>query len=435
MPTLVVVGAQWGDEGKGKIVDILAENADLVVRYQGGANAGHEVVVGKKRFVMHLIPSGILHRGKRCVIGNGVVLDPEALEAEITVLRGAGVKVDRKSLCISPLAHLTFPFHKLLDSSREGSKAQATIGTTKRGIGPTYMDKAGRVGLRAGDLLHPEHVAKVLEQNLAEKNLLIKTCYRGKPVTAKECLALAKKWKALLAPYLGDTIEEVYNATRRGKRVLMEGAQGTLLDVDYGTYPFVSASNATAGGACTGGGLGPTAVDRVVGVCKAYTTRVGEGPFPTQFDDKMDADIRSKGDEFGRTTGRARRCGWLDMVALRHAVMVNGMTQLAITKLDVLDDLDTIRVAVAYKVGSKTVKRFPGILPELVKAKPVYQSFPGWKTSTRSAQTWDQLPVKARRYLEAVSQMAGAPICLVSVGPDREETIMVDPGLKDYRFS
>jgi adenylosuccinate synthase len=434
MPTLVVVGAQWGDEGKGKIVDLLAEKADLVVRYQGGANAGHEVVVGKKRFVMHLIPSGILHRGKRCIIGNGVVLDPEALAAEIELLRGAGVRVDKGTLTISPLVHLTFPFHKALDSSREGSKEQATIGTTKRGIGPTYMDKAGRVGLRACDLAHPALVAQVLEQNLAEKNLILKHCYKAKPVGKAECLALAKKWQKQLSPFLGDAIEMVYKASRNGKRLLMEGAQGSLLDIDYGTYPFVSASNATAGGACTGGGLGPTSVDRVVGVCKAYATRVGEGPFPTQFDPKMDQAIREKGDEFGRTTGRARRCGWLDAVALRHAVMVNGMTQLAITKLDVLDDLDTIKVAVAYKVGKKTVKRFPSSIVDQAAAKPVYQGFPGWKASTRNARSWDELPQKAQRYLEHVSQLAGVPVGLVSVGPERDETILVDPSLKEYRF-
>jgi adenylosuccinate synthase len=434
MGTLVIVGAQWGDEGKGKIVDLLAEKADMVVRYQGGANAGHEVVVGKKRFVMHLIPSGILHKGKHCVIGNGVVLDPEALLAEIATLRKAGVPVSPKNLTLSPLAHLTFPLHKLLDASREGSKEQATIGTTRRGIGPTYMDKAGRVGLRIGDLAHPEYVAQMLEGNLSEKNLLLKHCFKSAPVKLKDCLELAKRWRRQLLPFVGDAIEQVYLAHRSGRKLLMEGAQGTLLDVDYGTYPYVSASNASAGGACTGGGLGPTAVDRVIGVCKAYATRVGEGPFPTQFDEAMDAAIREKGDEFGRTTGRARRCGWLDAVALRHAVMVNGMTQLAVTKLDVLDHLETIQVAVAYKIQGKTVKRFPSCLPDQVKAKPIYQSFPGWQESTRNCRRWQDLPVRARRYLEAVSQMAGVPIALVSVGPERDETILVDKGLKEYKF-
>jgi adenylosuccinate synthase len=433
MPALVVVGAQWGDEGKGKIVDLLAEKAAYVVRYQGGANAGHEVIVKGQSFVMHLIPSGILHAGKKCVIGNGVVLDAEALAKEINELRSRGVKVSPANLLISPLTHLTFSFHRLLDGGREGNTSARKIGTTKRGIGPTYADKAARVGIRAGDLTDAAYCRQVLTQNLAEKNHLLKL-HGGKAIPVAQALAEARAWIKTLQPFLADTVEILYEASLQKKNILLEGAQGTLLDVDFGTYPYVSASNASAGGASSGSGLGPTAIGRVLGVCKAYTTRVGEGPFPTEFSHEMDQMIREKGDEFGRTTGRARRCGWLDLVGLRHAVMVNGLRELAITKLDVLDDLKEICIANGYTLRGKKQDRFPTSVSDLEAVKPSYVRLPGWQSSTRKARKVTELPVNARRYLDKISQLAGVPVSIVSVGPDREQTLFADRSSFDYKF-
>lgn len=432
MPALVVVGAQWGDEGKGKIVDLLSEKAAYVVRCQGGANAGHEVIIDKQSFVLHLVPSGILHAGKKCVIGNGVVVDPVALAREVGELRSRGIKVG-SNLMLSPLAHLTFSFHRLLDGAREGSTSSKKIGTTKRGIGPTYADKVARMGLRAGDLARPEYCRQVLAQNLAEKNQVLK--YHGvKPVKMADAWKEAQGWMKILKPFLADTVEILYQASRKGQNILLEGAQGTLLDVDFGTYPYVTSSSATAGGACAGSGLGPTEIGRVLGVCKAYTTRVGEGPFPTEFSHEMDQKMRERGDEFGRTTGRARRCGWLDAVGLRHAAMVNGLSELVITKLDVMDELPEVCIAKSYKVDGKTLHRFPSTVWEWEAAKPEYITMPGWKSSTRGARTWAQLPVNARRYLEKIASMVGVPLGIVSVGPDRNETLFVNKTSKDYKF-
>ncbi len=433
MPALVVVGAQWGDEGKGKIVDLLAEKAGVVARYQGGANAGHEVVVGGKSFVLHLVPAGILHADKLCVIGNGVVVDALALAREIEDLRSRGVKVDG-NLKISTLAHLTFSFHRSLDASRESHGKSNKIGTTQRGIGPTYMDKVGRVGLRAGDLLSPARLRQALAQNLMEKNLLLKSVYRSKPLSPALALKEAASFLSILKPFLADTVELLETAWQKGRNILLEGAQGTLLDVDFGTYPYVSASNGSAGGACTGSGLGPTRVGRVLGVCKAYTTRVGEGPFPTELPPTQNQALRERGDEFGRTTGRARRCGWLDAVALRHAAMVNGMTELAITKLDVLDDLKEILVADSYRVKGRAIRRFPANLEEMESARPNYLKLPGWRASTRKARSLAQLPANARRYLTAIERLSGVPVSIVSVGPARDQTIFLNTKSRDYRF-
>jgi adenylosuccinate synthase len=433
MPVLAVIGAQWGDEGKGKIVDLLAENAHVVARYQGGANAGHEVVVGGTSFVLHLVPSGILHKGKINIIGNGVVLDPEGFEDEVKGLQKRGIHVKGR-LFVSNRAHLTLTLHKQLDAAREGSAKGKKIGSTKRGISPTYMDKAGRVGLRPADLNDPAYCRSIIAANLLEKNVLFKKLYGVKPLSAASVFAEVKRHFASVKPFLADTTVMLHGFVAAGKNILLEGAQGTLLDVDHGTYPYVTASTATAGGAASGVGLGPTQIGRVMGVCKAYTTRVGEGPFPTEFDKAKSQLVRELGGEYGRTTGRARRCGWLDMVALRHAVRVNGLTELAITKLDVLDTMKEIEVCVGYKVGSKVLKDFPASISELNRAKPVTQRFKGWLSSTKQARTFAALPKNAKLYLKAVQAMAGIPIGLVSVGADRSETIFVNRKAFDYKF-
>jgi len=433
MPVLAIIGAQWGDEGKGKIVDLLAENAHVVARYQGGANAGHEVVVGGESFILHLVPSGILHPGKINIIGNGVVLDPESFEAEVNGLRKRGVKVDG-CLFVSDRAHLTLALHKQLDAAREGASEGKKIGSTKRGISPTYMDKAGRVGLRPADLNDADYCKSIIAANLYEKNILFKELYGVKPLSAASVFAEVKRHFAAVKPFLADTTGMIHKFLAQGKNILLEGAQGTLLDIDHGSYPYVTASNATAGGAASGTGLGPTQIGRVIGVCKAYTTRVGEGPFPTEFDAKKSHIVRELGGEYGRTTGRARRCGWLDMVALKHAVMVNGLTELAITKLDVLDTMAEIEICVAYKIGNKTMTRFPASVSELDRAKPVTKKFKGWLSSTKKARSLKQLPTNARTYLKAIEALAGVPVGIVSVGADRTETIFVNKKARDYSF-
>ncbi|MES2201129.1 MAG: adenylosuccinate synthase [candidate division FCPU426 bacterium] len=433
MPVLAVIGAQWGDEGKGKIVDLLAENAHVVARYQGGANAGHEVVVGGTSFILHLVPSGILHKDKINIIGNGVVLDPESFEKEVKDLKKRGIKVAGR-LFVSDRAQLTLSLHKQLDAAREGSADGKKIGSTKRGISPTYMDKAGRVGLRPADLNDPAYCRSIIKANLLEKNVLFQKLYGVKPLSAAAVYAEVKRHFASVKPFQADTTVMIHDFVAAGKNILLEGAQGTLLDIDHGTYPYVTASNSTAGGAASGVGLGPTQIGRVMGVCKAYTTRVGEGPFPTEFDPKKSHLVRELGGEYGRTTGRARRCGWLDMVGLRHAVRVNGLTELAITKLDVLDTMDEIGVCVAYKVGSKTLTGFPASVSDLSRAKPVFKMFKGWLSSTKQCRTFASLPKNAQLYLKAVEKMAGTSIGLVSVGADRSETIFVNRKAFDYKF-
>ena len=433
MPVLTVVGAQWGDEGKGKIVDLLAEQAQYVVRYQGGANAGHEVVVGGQNYVLHLVPSGILHAGTLNIVGNGVVLDPDSFLGEIAGLNKRGIKTKGR-LFISPRAHLTLPLHKALDAAREGADGQTKIGSTKRGISPTYMDKAGRVGLRLADLKDPRYCLEQLKTSLQEKNVLFRHLYKSKQLT------VAVLWKAIAAdarallPYMADTEGMLNAAYKAGKRVLMEGAQGTLLDIDFGTYPYVTASNSTAGGSATGTGLGPTRIGYVLGVCKAYTTRVGEGPFPSELDPKRDKVLRELGGEYGRTTGRARRTGWLDLVALRYAAQVNGLDGLAITKLDILDTFKELEVVVAYQVGGKTVHGFPATTAELAKAKPVTVKLKGWNSATTGARTFAQLPKVAQAYLRYIEKFTDVPVALVSVGAERNKTIIVDSKLKSWKF-
>jgi adenylosuccinate synthase len=423
MATTILVGAQWGDEGKGKIIDVLTEQADIVVRYQGGNNAGHTVEVGDQKYVLHLVPSGILHPGKISVIGNGVVVDPVALLGEIEHLRERGVTIGG-NLFVSETAHLVFPYHRLLDELREEQKGKRKIGTTKRGIGPAYADKVARTGLRLVDLLSAERFSDKLRRKVRENNEIFKA-FGAKPLSFarinRDYLACGRK----LRPFIADTVTLLNRALRDGKNILFEGAQGTLLDIDFGTYPFVTSSNATAGGACTGAGIPPNRIDRVVGVMKAYTTRVGEGPFPTELHDEQGATLRETGREFGATTGRPRRCGWFDAVATRYSVMLNGINDLAVTKLDVLDELPTIKVCVGYKLGGKVYETVPNDVDVLNRCTPVYQEFDGWQASAKRAQDFDQLPKRARVYLQKLAQLSGAKLSVVSVGARREETIFL----------
>lgn len=420
MATTVLVGAQWGDEGKGKIIDVLTEQADVVVRYQGGNNAGHTVEVGSEKYVLHLIPSGILYPGKLNVIGNGVVVDPLALLEEIDGLQSRGVAVDG-NLLVSDRAHMVLPYHKVLDAIREQSNK---IGTTKRGIGPAYSDKVGRTGFRMVDLLSPEKFSAKLRRKVRETNEIARA-FGQKPLSfAKinaDYLTAGKK----LRRYIVDTIKLLNRLERDGRHLLLEGAQGTLLDIDFGTYPFVTSSNTTSGGACTGAGIPPHRIGRVVGVMKAYTTRVGEGPFPTELHDDQGAQIRETGKEFGATTGRPRRCGWFDAIATRYSVVLNGIDELAVTKMDVLDELPKIKVCVAYKLDGKVIDTVPADVDDLSRCVPVYQEFDGWQASTKLVREFEDLPKRARLYLNKLAQLSGAKISIVSVGAKREETIFL----------
>ena len=420
MANTILVGAQWGDEGKGKIIDVLTEEADVVVRTQGGNNAGHTVFLGKKKYVLHLIPSGILRKNKVCVIGNGVVIDPISLVDEIEGLGKLGIKVNG-NLFISETAHLVLPYHRELDEQREILKGKNKIGTTKRGIGPAYGDKAARTGLRMIDLVNPARFADLLKNKINENNEILKA-FGAKPLSYKSVHDAYRKAGDRLRPFVANTVVYLHQATQRGQNILFEGAQGTFLDIDHGTYPFVTSSNTTAGGACTGSGIPPHRMDRVMGVMKAYTTRVGEGPLPTENSEIADL-LHSMGREFGATTGRARRCGWFDAVATRHATMVNGIDELAITNVDGLDTLDTIRACVGYRVGTQRFDYVPNDIELLTKCEPVYADFEGWKTSTTKARKWKELPAKARTYLKAIADLAGAELAIVSVGPSREQTI------------
>jgi len=420
---VIIVGAQWGDEGKGKIIDILSEDVDFIVRYQGGNNAGHTVVVKKREFILHLIPSGILHKNKKCVIGNGVVVDPEALIKEIDHLKKHNIDVD-KNLLISNRVHIIFPYHKLLDSLREKKIRKRKIGTTKRGIGPCYADKANRCGIRMSDLLNKELFCKKLKANVKEKNEFLRKIYNHNGFSYKELSEKYLVYANLMRKYVTDTSLILNEAVRKGKAILFEGAQGTLLDIDHGTYPFVTSSNATAGGASTGAGVGPAKMDKILGVVKAYTTRVGEGPLPTEFDRKLMNKIQRKGKEFGATTGRPRRCGWFDKVVVRHSVIINGLTEIAVTKLDVLDELEEIKICTAYKCKGKIIKDFPADIEALSKCKPVYEKLPGWVKDTTACKRYRDLPLNARRYLERLSELVGARISIVSVGSSRRETII-----------
>ena len=421
MPNTVLIGAQWGDEGKGKIIDVLTQEVDWVVRYQGGNNAGHTVEIGDARYVLHLIPSGILHPGKKCVIGNGVVVDPIALVQELDELQQRGMTPDGR-LFVSDRAHVVFPFHRLTDENREQTRSRGDkIGTTKRGIGPSYADKAARVGLRMGDLLDPDFPT-LLSARLKEQNIILAAL--GAPaLVEKDVLAEYTAAAKRLAPLIADTIPVLNRAIAEGESVLFEGAQGTMLDIDFGTYPFVTSSNATAGGACTGSGVAPHRIDRVIGVVKAYTTRVGEGPFPTELLDDTGKMIRETGNEFGATTGRPRRCGWFDAVVARYSVMINGIDLWAVTKMDVLDSLETIRICVAYECDGRRFETVPANIRVLEKCKPVYEDFKGWKASTKDVSRFEDLPPQARAYIRRLEELTGVPVWILSVGPRRESTI------------
>jgi adenylosuccinate synthase len=422
MANTILVGAQWGDEGKGKIIDVLTEQADVVVRTQGGNNAGHTVHIKGQKYILHLIPSGILRPRKICVIGNGVVVDPVSLVVEIEGLRKLGIKIDG-NLFLSETAHLVLPYHRELDAQREIFKGKDKIGTTKRGIGPAYGDKAARTGLRVIDLVNRECFQQKLEAKIQENNEILKAL-GARPLSFKKVLQDYRAAGDYLKPFVANTVILVHEAVRRGDDILFEGAQGTFLDIDHGTYPFVTSSNTTAGGACTGSGIPPHRMDRVVGVMKAYTTRVGEGPLPTENAEIADM-LHAMGREFGATTGRPRRCGWFDSVATRHACMVNGIDELAVTNIDGLDSVETIKVCIGYRDGNKNYSYVPNDINVLSRCKPVYAEFPGWRTPTHQARKWKHLPPKTRSYLKAVAELTGARLSIASVGPGREQTIFV----------
>jgi adenylosuccinate synthase len=416
MPAVVVVGAQWGDEGKGKVTDYLAKNADAVVRYQGGNNAGHTIVVEGVTHKFHLIPSGILYSDKECILGNGVVIDPEQLISELDALAVKGV--DTRALRISDQAHIILPTHKLIDRRSEAEKGDAKIGTTGRGIGPAYRDKVNRCGIRIGDPAHPEALRGKVEQHFREHAAELE----GTEHTIDSVHGYLVKTYARLRPHVASTPGLINDILDRGGRVLLEGAQGTLLDIDHGTYPFVTSSSPTAGGACIGAGIGPTRIDRVVGVTKAYATRVGSGPFPTELVDATGELLRQRGGEYGTTTGRARRCGWIDLVALRHAVRINGITHLALTKLDVLDGLETIKVCTSYRVGGAVRSDMPTDPVDFMAVEPVLETVPGWRAPTTGARAWIDLPPMAASYISRIEDFLRVPIALVSIGADRAAT-------------
>ena len=423
MPNTILIGAQWGDEGKGKIIDVLTERVDWVVRPQGGNNAGHTVEIGAEKFVLHLVPSGILTPGKRCVIGNGVVLDPVALVEEIRGVTGRGISVAGR-LFISDRAHVVFPYHRMLDAQGEARRAKGDqIGTTQRGIGPAYGDKAARFGLRMCDLVDPEF-PELLRVRVEEKNRALAAL--GAPVVDYgEILAATRQALEVLRPLVCDTVPLLHAAVERGESLLFEGAQGVMLDIDFGTYPFVTSSNAASGGAATGSGVPPHRIDRVVGVLKAYTTRVGEGPFPTELLDATGEELRRVGREFGATTGRPRRCGWFDAVVARHAVMTCGVDEWALTKLDVLDGFATLRICVAYELDGRRLEHFPANVREVARCRPVYEDWPGWQVSTRDVARFADLPENAKRYIARLERITGVPVGILSLGPRRESTLVL----------
>ena len=423
MPNTILIGAQWGDEGKGKIIDVLTERVDWVVRPQGGNNAGHTVEIGAEKFVLHLVPSGILTPGKRCVIGNGVVLDPVALVEEIRGVTGRGISVAGR-LFISDRAHVVFPYHRMLDAQGEARRAKGDqIGTTQRGIGPAYGDKAARFGLRMCDLVDPEF-PELLRVRVEEKNRALAAL--GAPVVDYgEILAATRQALEVLRPLVCDTVPLLHAAVERGESLLFEGAQGVMLDIDFGTYPFVTSSNAASGGAATGSGVPPHRIDRVVGVLKAYTTRVGEGPFPTELLDATGEELRRVGREFGATTGRPRRCGWFDAVVARHAVMTCGVDEWALTKLDVLDGFATLRICVAYELDGRRLEHFPANVREVARCRPVYEDWPGWQASTRAVVRFADLPENAKRYIARLERITGVPVGILSLGPRRESTLIL----------
>lgn len=426
---IVIVGAQWGDEGKGKIVDILTESADIVVRFQGGNNAGHTVIVGSEKYIFHLLPSGVLHPGKTCVIGAGVVLDPEVLVKEIELLRSRGVFTP-EDLLISKDAHLIMPYHKKLDIAREKLRGAAKIGTTGRGIGPAYEDKVARCGIKCGDLLDAESFRRKLDASLVEKNHFIKAILGEEGFDAGQVHEIYMAYAKDMAPFISDTSRFLWSAASNGKKILFEGAQGTLLDIDHGTYPYVTSSSTVAGGAATGSGIGPSRIDKVIGITKAYCTRVGEGPFPTELSGAEAEWLREQGGEYGATTGRPRRCGWFDAVALRYAARVNGLDGLVITKLDVLDKLEKIKVCTAYRHKGKVIDDFPTEGAVLSGCEPVYEEIEGWGAPTQGITSFDKLPSKAREYVRRLEDLSGVKAVIVSVGANRKDAIIISDPFK-----
>jgi adenylosuccinate synthase len=424
---LAIIGAQWGDEGKGKIVDLLAPHFDIVTRYQGGHNAGHTVIIRRDgvdhKFVLHLIPSGITHPGKTCVIGNGVVVDPHALLMEIDELRAKGIEVNRDNLLVSNRAHLILPYHVALDRAIEASRGGNAVGTTMRGIGPAYEDKMARRGLRAGDLTDPGTLAEKLTHNTRQTNRLLKML-GGEPINEKQLVEDGQLWCELLARHICDTTYFLNESAYSGRSLLLEGAQATMLDIDHGTYPFVTSSNSSVGGACTGTGIPPSIIGCTIGVIKAYTTRVGGGPFPTELNDDLGEHIRARGGEYGASTGRPRRTGWYDAVVARYAVMVNGLDALALTKLDVLDDLDEIKICVAYRINGKETDRVPYDAGQMASAEPVYETIRGWKEKTAGISRFEDLPERAQNYINRLFELSGAPFAFISTGAERNETII-----------
>ena len=426
--TIVVIGAQWGDEGKGKIVDLLAERFDIVVRYQGGHNAGHSVQVGERSFVLHLLPSGIVHAGKTCVLGNGMVIDPKAFFEEAGRLLDQGIEVSPARVKISSRAHLILPYHRALDHTSEERLGNERVGTTLRGIGPAYEDKAGRRGIRTADALVPDVLRSRIERNLEDANRII-MAYGGQELSADEIFDEMSRLTERLAPFIADTTHFLNVAATQGRSILLEGAQATLLDVDHGTYPFVTSSSTIAGGAIIGTGLAPSRLTGVLGIVRTYTTRVGEGPFPTEMlegEAELGQLIRERGKEYGASTGRPRRCGWFDAFATRYAAEINGFSSVALTKLDVLDALDEIKVCVGYKLDGRELESLPSVSQELRRIEPVYARLPGWKKSTVGTTEINALPSEARRYVEFLSEQIGVEIGLVSTGPERSQTIVID---------
>ncbi|HDK7176841.1 TPA: adenylosuccinate synthase [Clostridium botulinum] len=425
MSAFIVLGAQWGDEGKGKMTDYLAENADVVVRFQGGNNAGHTVVVGEKEYKLHLIPSGILYNDKLNVIGNGVVLDPKALFEEISYLESLGVDITPDRLIISDRAHVIMPYHRVLDGIKERARGNKDIGTTGKGIGPSYTDKMERSGIRVCDLIHKEVLEEILKETLEIKNKIITEVFGGEALDYNEIYNEYLGYAEKLRPFVKDISVIVNKKIKEGREVLFEGAQGTLLDIDYGTYPYVTSSSTIAGGVCIGAGVGPTAITNAVGIAKAYTTRVGKGPFPTELLDKTGDWIREKGHEFGVTTGRARRCGWLDLVILKTSARVSGLTSFAVTKIDTLAGLDTLKVCTGYRLNGEIIDYVPASLEDLAKCEPIYEEFEGWDNSIANARCYEDLPENAIKYLKKIEDFTETKVSIVSVGPKRDQTMMI----------
>lgn len=423
MSNMVIVGAQWGDEGKGKIVDLLSAECDVIVRFQGGNNAGHTVIVGDEEYILHLIPSGILHSGKTCLIGNGVVLDPVVFCQEVEGLQKKGIDVSPNYLKISRKTHLIMPYHRALDQARESARNKGEkIGTTGRGIGPAYEDKVGRVGVRACDMEDLALLQHKVEVALTEKNALLTGLYNAPAISVEEVMQEIKSVAQKLIPYLGDVSTELMNASRAGKTIMFEGAQGTHLDIDHGTYPFVTSSSTVSGNAASGSGVGPKALDRIIGIVKAYTTRVGGGPFPTQLDCATGKHLQSQGAEIGATTKRIRRCGWLDIALLRESVRLNSLTELTLTKLDVLSGLDELKICVAYNYRGEEVLYPPQAEAALADVQPVYETMPGWQEDITKARCWNDLPETCKKYIERIEKLLEVPVSIISVGPDRAET-------------